>query len=399
MMSQSAHEELVAPLPFSESDMNTIQSFRVRVSVFVVIATVVNATAFAQSESASDAATRVTVETPEVEVVIVEKEQAGPPRILDDEGRMVNFQRDISPILVAKCLDCHGPEEAKNDFRVDDVDAVMGYIEAEDVESSSLFSDYLTTEDTDMLMPPVSHGGPLTPGELALIRVWISEGAVWPEGTPLVASQVVASAPTSQARVRSLPERVWAFQGYLHPAIVHFPVALLTVGALFVVLGWKWPILGTQIPLACLVLGSLSTIVATAMGWSFATEQGYAGWDRIDFDSEIFWHRWSGIILTLLSVALMVAAAISVWKDSPGWTRVWKGGLLVAAVIVGLVGHQGGELSYGKDFYPKAFRVLLGNEGSVTPTVAVEVEAGDTVVLEADGAVEVEIDESASATQ
>jgi hypothetical protein len=28
--------------------------------------------------------------------------------------------------------------------------------------------------------------------------------------------------------------------------------------------------------------------------------------------------------------------------------------------MVGAVGHQGGELSYGHDFYPKAFRILFG---------------------------------------
>jgi hypothetical protein len=27
---------------------------------------------------------------------------------------------------------------------------------------------------------------------------------------------------------------------------------------------------------------------------------------------------------------------------------------------VGAVGHQGGEMSYGKDFYPRAIRILLG---------------------------------------
>ena len=54
-------------------------------------------------------------------------------------------------------------------------------LKPEDVESSSLFVDYLTIDDEDMLMPPESHGGPLKPGELALIRVWIEEGANWPE--------------------------------------------------------------------------------------------------------------------------------------------------------------------------------------------------------------------------
>ena len=141
----------------------------------------------------------------------------------------------------------------------------------------------------------------------------------------------------------------------------------------------KWPEIGTQIPLACLILGALSSVAATAMGWSFATQQGYAGWDRVDFDSEVFWHRWSGIIVTIMSVVLMVVAAVSVWKDSIAWTRIWKVGLLVVA---GIVGHQGGELSYGKDFYPKAFRVLFGTEGQSESQIAVVVESKEGIVVE-----------------
>ncbi|WP_372724874.1 c-type cytochrome domain-containing protein [Novipirellula sp.] len=361
--------------------MKTILPSPPRVAFLLVAAMSVAVPVFADSDAA-DPPSRVTVQTPDVDVVILEKNVSGPAKILDDEGRMVNFQRDIAPIFVARCLECHGPKEAKNDFRVDDVDSLMGYVEAEDIESSSLYVDYLTTDDEDMLMPPAAHGGPLTPGELALVRVWISEGAHWPEGVPLLASAETTPPVASEPLQRSLPERAWAFQGYLHPATVHFPIALLTVGALFVVLGMKWPEIGTQIPLACLILGALSSVAATAMGWSFATQQGYAGWDRIDFDSEVFWHRWSGIIVTIMAVVLMVVAAVSVWKDSIAWTRIWKVGLLVVAGIVGLVGHQGGELSYGKDFYPKAFRVLFGTEGQSQSQIAVIVESKEGVMVE-----------------
>ena len=36
--------------------------------------------------------------------------------------------------------------------------------------------------------------------------------------------------------------------------------------------------------------------------------------------------------------------------------------MLLAAVIVGLVGHQGGELTYGKAMYDRAFEYLLGED-------------------------------------
>ena len=280
---------------------------------------------------------------------------------LTEDGRVVQFERDIAPILRDRCLDCHGPEDAKNDFRVDEKDTLMDYIEEGDWESSSMYVDYLTIDDPEMLMPPASKGGPLSPSELALIRVWINEGAIWPDKVQIVSTTVqpIAEVPPTP---QTLSQRVWAFQGFFHPATVHFPVALFTVGAFFVILSWKWPVLGTQIPLACLLLGALSSIVASAMGWAFAVEQGYSGWSTIDFDNEFFWHRWGGIIVSIVAAVFALIAIRAVRSDNESLAKVWKVGLLVIAGMVGAVGHQGGELSYGADFYPRAFRILLGTK-------------------------------------
>ncbi|QDT02512.1 Planctomycete cytochrome C [Rubripirellula lacrimiformis] len=282
---------------------------------------------------------------------------------LNEDGHLVDFGRDIAPILQVRCLDCHGPEEAKNDFRVDDRELMMDYIEPEDAESSTLYVDYLTIDDEDMLMPPRAHGGPLTPSELALVRVWINEGAEWPEGVSLTDALDAAEVPVAVVGPTTLVGRVWAAQGFLHPATVHFPIALLMLGAGFVVLGWKWPALGTQIPLACLLIGSVSAVVATVMGWSFAVEQGYGSWNRFDaemMEKEVFWHRWSGVIVSILSIGFAIVALLSLRSDRPRLTFTWKLGLLICAAICGAVGHQGGEMSYGEDFYPKMFRVLTG---------------------------------------
>ena len=288
---------------------------------------------------------------------------------LDEDGKLVQFQRDIAPILRNHCLECHGPEEAKNGFRVDDRETFLFYVEPGDGEFSTVFLDYLAASDETMLMPPPSHGGPLSPDELALIRVWIDEGAEWPEDAKVVPEpteaaieKVAASnaAPASERLPATLIQRVWSFQGFLHPATVHFPIALLLIGGLFVVLGVKWPAIGTQVPLACLLIGAATAIASTTMGWSFAVERGYGGWTKVDLDSEIFWHRWSGLVVTVLSSFLAVVAVVSVARRKTWLTPVWKGGLVLVAMLVGLVGHQGGEMTYGPDHYPKAFRVLLG---------------------------------------
>jgi len=50
-----------------------------------------------------------------------------------------------------------------------------------------------------------------------------------------------------------------------------------------------------------------------------------------------------------------------------------------------MVGHQGGELHYGKDFYPKAFEKLLGRPldlpGEEEPAAVEELAAGEEAPL------------------
>ncbi|MCG8651175.1 MAG: hypothetical protein MI861_15160, partial [Pirellulales bacterium] len=158
-----------------------------------------------------------------------EASESSEAAVLDEEGKLVRFERDIVPILRSRCLECHGPEDAKADLRVDEVDSLMQYIEPGDLESSMMYTDFLVTDDQEMLMPPVSQGGPLSAGELALIRVWIEEGAAWPEGYQFPAGddpQAAAEPATPNQAPQTLAERVWAFQGFFHPATVHFPIAL-----------------------------------------------------------------------------------------------------------------------------------------------------------------------------
>jgi len=282
---------------------------------------------------------------------------------------VVDFQRDVAPLLATRCLKCHGAKDAKNDFRVDDREMLLGFIEPGDTSTSSLWVDYLRSEDPDLQMPPANHGGPLPASELSLISVWIAEGAKWPEGSVVsMPDEVAAVSPTPVAKAApaSLPARIWAFQGFLHPATVHFPIALLLVGGLFVVVGWKYPALGENVSLACLFLGTLSAIAASAMGWSFAVRQGYGNWNRFDLDSEIFWHRWSAVIVTFAAITTSLFALAWLRNKNVRVGRCWKIGLLAIAAMVGAVGHQGGELVYGKSFYQEAFETLLGSD--IKPT-------------------------------
>lgn len=296
----------------------------------------------------------------------------GAPQRVDEDGHVVQFQRDIQPIFQRVCMECHNEEKSLGDFRIDDVDTVMDYIEPDDAESSSLLADFILSADEDMLMPPANHPQQLTPGEIALITLWIDEGASWPDPPATETGADAAASVQAEAPMPSIPVRLWQFQGYLHPATVHFPVALLLVGAFFVVVEWRYPKMGPQMPMACLILGALSCIPAAMMGWSLASQKGFT--QVFGGDETAFYHRWSGIAVTVLSFTFAIAALVQWRRDGIGpdaseksksLGRFWRIGLVASAMLVGAVGHLGGDMTYGEGFYEAAFEKLFGKPAAI----------------------------------
>ena len=50
---------------------------------------------------------------------------------------LIDFNRDVRPIFESNCLECHGPKDAKEGFRVDEKDTLLAYIEPGDLAASS----------------------------------------------------------------------------------------------------------------------------------------------------------------------------------------------------------------------------------------------------------------------
>ncbi len=91
----------------------------------------------------------------------------------------VEFNRDIRPVLAAKCYACHGPDEDKReaDLRLDvRAEAVKEAIKPGKPDDSE-FWHRITTADPDDVMPPPSSPKQLTKAERELFRRWIAEGA------------------------------------------------------------------------------------------------------------------------------------------------------------------------------------------------------------------------------
>ncbi len=96
------------------------------------------------------------------------------------QSSAVNFERDIRPLLHARCIECHGPEKQQAGLRLDTkAGAMKGSVIVPGKSSESELIRRVSSTDSAERMP--SKGAPLTAREIALLRAWIDAGATWPE--------------------------------------------------------------------------------------------------------------------------------------------------------------------------------------------------------------------------
>jgi hypothetical protein len=92
-------------------------------------------------------------------------------------AQTVDFSRDVQPILMKRCLACHGPQQQMNGLRVDAAETLLNVVVPGDSAASKLIQRVSSTKK-GFGMPPV--GDPLTAGEIELLRAWIDQGAKTP---------------------------------------------------------------------------------------------------------------------------------------------------------------------------------------------------------------------------
>ncbi len=112
----------------------------------------------------------------------------------------VDFAKEIEPILIKRCSECHGPDKQKADLRLDSRVAALKAAKSGKValvpgqSAASEILHRVTAADPDEVMPP--KGEHLTEQQIASLRRWIDDGAVWPEIDP---------------------RKHWSFQRPVHP--------------------------------------------------------------------------------------------------------------------------------------------------------------------------------------
>src|SRR5215472_17062878 len=97
-------------------------------------------------------------------------------------GRPVDFERDVYPILDAKCFACHNVAINENGLNLEDVKNILKggkrrpAVVARDPDKSLLYK--LASRGMQPAMPPLPNkveATAVTPQELGIIRQWIVE--------------------------------------------------------------------------------------------------------------------------------------------------------------------------------------------------------------------------------
>ena len=112
------------------------------------------------------------------------------------------FESNIRPVLVQRCIRCHGPRQQKSSLRLDSREALLrggarGPAIVPDEPEQSLLIQAIRHSDEDLKMPPDQ---PLSAASVSDFRKWVTLGASWPAGQ------------SSAANMAADVGRHWAFQ-------------------------------------------------------------------------------------------------------------------------------------------------------------------------------------------
>ena len=99
---------------------------------------------------------------------------------------LVDFQRQVRPILSDNCFHCHGPDEATRmvGLRLDTQEGAFekregGWVIVAGNPNGSLLYQRITATDAAQRMPPESSHKALTDDQKKILKNWIEQGAAW----------------------------------------------------------------------------------------------------------------------------------------------------------------------------------------------------------------------------
>jgi len=134
--------------------------------------------------------------------------------------KTVDFVKDIQPIIEEQCLTCHRASHAAGDVQLDTKTAALKAkgagkcVTPGNPAKSTFYTTTVLPADDDGLMPPKKKGGPMSKEKIALIKLWIEQGAAWPDGVVCKVKAKAVSAEDTAA------EKAIATTADIHKRIV-----------------------------------------------------------------------------------------------------------------------------------------------------------------------------------
>ena len=110
----------------------------------------------------------------------------------------VDFEKDVRPILEFNCVRCHNPKGTDFVDGKTDLDLTTSGTATEDKstivpgnpEKSRLYTTTVLPDDAKKVMPPKNKATGeverLAKADVEMLKTWITEGAKWPDGAPLI---------------------------------------------------------------------------------------------------------------------------------------------------------------------------------------------------------------------
>lgn len=130
---------------------------------------------------------------------------------LPAQTRSVSFDRDVKPVLEARCVKCHGPKMqlGKLDLRTREA-AVAGGAHGPAFVAGNAEQSRLYRHVAGMEKPLMPMDGKLSDAETGILKDWIDQGAPW-QGTLAEVVKQKEEAPEERT-VRAEARRFWSFQ-------------------------------------------------------------------------------------------------------------------------------------------------------------------------------------------
>ncbi|MBE2283390.1 MAG: DUF1553 domain-containing protein [Prosthecobacter sp.] len=129
------------------------------------------------------------------------------------------FEKEVRPLLVEACQECHGAQKKKGGLRLDNLPYILqggetGPAIVPHKPEASLLIKLVNYEDPDMEMPP---DGKLSAKKIEILKQWIAMGAPWPE------NEVAAAKPARKpGQITDEDRKWWAFQPVRRPEVPSF---------------------------------------------------------------------------------------------------------------------------------------------------------------------------------